>query len=169
MKTSVEAIVLANSLLENENYAAIQSIMRLHRALNKTLVRPLAQSFGLSWQEFHVIRAFVGYLSRKGGEELPMGYLVRELGWPAPQVSMQVAGLVERGLLQFVRKEGRAKYYVFTDAGYAVAVALQDRLERASERLLSEMPEADREAYARIVGSISSGIRDPLGLMSDED
>ena len=148
--------------LDAEELEAWRRLQLMQLQLTAALSRELAESSGLSYQDYLVLAA----LTDRPGGRMRAFELGRELGWEKSRLSHHVARMVERGLVSRERCETdqRGAFVVVTRQGRkAIEAAAPGHVEGVRRHFVDLLSPAELKTLSTVAGRVLDSLADDAG------
>ncbi|MDP8992570.1 MAG: MarR family transcriptional regulator [Actinomycetota bacterium] len=145
--------------LDAQELEAWRRLQLMQLQLTAALSRELAESSGLSYQDYLVLAA----LTDRPGGRMRAFELGRELGWEKSRLSHHVARMVERGLVSRERCETdqRGAFVVVTRQGRkAIEAAAPGHVEAVRRHFMDLLSPAELETLSAVAGRVLDSLAD---------
>lgn len=145
--------------LADDELEAWRGLLLMQLQLTATLSRELAESSGLSFQDYLVLAA----LTDRPDDRMRAFELGRELGWEKSRLSHHVARMVERGLVrrQKCETDQRGAFVVATKRGRkAIEAAAPGHVAGVRRYFIDLLTPAQLKTLSTIAGTVLDKLAD---------
>ena len=135
----------------------IQELRSVEQLLKDYLGNDAVRSGKYNLTQYHII----GYLLRHDGEKVCQKDLEKETGLKKASITGSIDNLVEKGTVIIVPStDDRRKNYIYlTDKVLNFRKQLKERENLFNDQIKGNIPEADKEAFFRVMDQIKDNIR----------
>lgn len=148
--------------LDRNELEAWRRLLLMQLQLTATLSRELAESSGLSYQDYLVLAA----LTDRPDGRMRAFELGRELGWEKSRLSHHVARMVERGLVRREKCETdqRGAFVVVTKQGRkAIEAAAPGHVEGVRRHFIDLLSPTELKTLSTVAGRVLNHLTDDVG------
>ena len=135
----------------------IQELRTVEQLLKDYLGNDAVRSGKYNLTQYHII----GYLLRHDGEKVCQKDLEKETGLKKASITGSIDNLVEKGtVIRVPSTDDRRKNYIYlTDKVLNFRKQLKERENLFNDQIKGNIPEADKEAFFRVMDQIKDNIR----------
>ncbi|MBR3266488.1 MAG: winged helix-turn-helix transcriptional regulator [Erysipelotrichaceae bacterium] len=135
----------------------IQELRSVEQLLKDYLGNDAVRSGKYNLTQYHII----GYLLRHDGEKVCQKDLEKETGLKKASITGSIDNLVEKGtVIRVPSTDDRRKNYIYlTDKVLNFRKQLKERENLFNDQIKGNIPEADKEAFFRVMDQIKDNIR----------
>ena len=135
----------------------IQELRSVEQLLKDYLGNDAVRSGKYNLTQYHII----GYLLRHDGEKVCQKDLEKETGLKKASITGSIDNLVEKGtVIRVPSTDDRRKNYIYlTDKVLNLRKQLKERENLFNDQIKGNIPEADKEAFFRVMDQIKDNIR----------
>lgn len=135
----------------------IQELRSVEQLLKDYLGNDAVRSGKYNLTQYHII----GYLLRHDGEKICQKDLEKETGLKKASITGSIDNLVEKGtVIRVPSTDDRRKNYIYlTDKVLNFRKQLKERENLFNDQIKGNIPEADKEAFFRVMDQIKDNIR----------